>query len=135
MSPEPGEKAGGPTPVSVGGVRPTFMESAADAMRYWEPRRLIYNLGLLAVVAAHFLRAWPASRTFMTWDMFFGLFLLAVVANLLYCAAYGVDLFVQFSALRAEWPRRRWIVLVTGTAFAAAIAHFVTMGLLGSSSN
>jgi len=130
-SPEPGEKADGPARASVGGP-PTFGESAAAAMRYWEPRRLIYNLALAAVVAAHFAAAWPESRTSMTWDMLFGLFLLAVVANLLYCAAYGVDLFVQFSALRAEWTRRRWIVLATGTAFAAAIAHFVTMGMFRS---
>jgi hypothetical protein len=116
----------------VPGPRAQFGEFAAAALRYWEPRRLVFNLALTAVVAAHYFAAWPESRSFVNWDSFFVLFLLAVLANVLYCAAYVVDLFVQYSGLRAEWPRRRWIVLLTGTAFAAAIAHFVTMGMLGS---
>lgn len=109
-----------------------FSEFAASALRYWEPRRLIYNLALSGVVGLHFLTTWPHSRTLVTRDNIFVLFLLAVVANILYCVAYAVDLFVQFSAVRDLWPRRRWIVLLTGTAFAAVIAHFVTLGLLES---
>ena len=134
-SPTSGEHGRPPAPENApapgGASTPAaFGELAAAALRYWEPRRLIYNLALAAVVAAHFFSAWPGSRSFMTWDNLFVLFLLAVLANVLYCAAYAVDLFVQFSALRASWPRRRWTVLLTGTAFAAAIAHFAIAVLL-----
>ncbi|TMQ71483.1 MAG: hypothetical protein E6K81_09935 [Candidatus Eisenbacteria bacterium] len=107
-----------------------FGELAADALRYWEPRRLIYNAVLLAVVGAHFIAGWPASRVFLARDPLLLFFLLAVLANIAYCAAYGVDLFVQFSGLRQIWDRRRWVLLVVGTAFAAVIAHFVTLGIL-----
>ncbi|HKB10572.1 MAG TPA: hypothetical protein VKD69_07955 [Vicinamibacterales bacterium] len=94
-------------------------------MRYWEPRRLIYNLVLASVVVAQVVLAWPASRAKISFDLVLGLFILAVLANVAYCAVYAVDLFVQFSGLQAAWRRGRLAVLIVGTAFAATIAHFV----------
>src|SRR5713101_2332339 len=92
-------------------TRPTFGELAGNALRYWEPRRLLYNLALTAVVVGHIVARWPASKIFLTRDTFLALFLLAVLANVAYCAVYAVDLFVQFSGLPAECPRSRWVVL------------------------
>ena len=112
------------------GNRLSFGELASDALRYWEPRRLLYNLALLAVVLIHFYLAWPDSRAFLTRDTMLGLFFLAVLANIAYCAAYAVDLFVQFSGQRAAWMRWRWTVLATGIAFGAVITHFIMMGIL-----
>ncbi len=108
-----------------------FGELAADALRYWEPRRVLYNLALIGVVFAHFFAGWPDSRPFLHRDALFGFFILAVLANIAYCAAYPVDLFVQFSAVRQAWGRRRWILLLVGTAFAAMLAHFFMLGVLG----
>ncbi len=116
---------------SGGGVRPRFGELASDALRYREPRRLLYNAVLLAVVCVHFYAAWPDSKAFLARDPLFLFFFLAVLANIAYCAAYAVDLFVQFSGLRTAWGRWRWSVPVMGTAFAAVIAHFFTLGILG----
>jgi len=43
-------------PTQAGGVaRTRFGELASEALRYWEPRRLAYNLVLFAVVLAHFI--------------------------------------------------------------------------------
>src|SRR5262249_11987491 len=108
-----------------------FGELAADAMRYWELRRAIYNIVLLNVVCVHFIVGWPASRTYLARDPLFVFFILAVFANIAYCAAYAVDLFVQFSGLRDVWRRQRWILLLVGTTFAAVLAHFFTLGILG----
>jgi len=108
-----------------------FGELAADAMRYWEPRRAIYNIVLFGVVCVHFMVGWPASRAYLARDPLFLFFILAVFANIAYCAAYAVDLFVQFSGVRGVWGRRRWILLLVGTTFAAVVAHFFTLGLLG----
>lgn len=105
--------------------RPGFGVLAANALGYWEPRRLVFNAALLLVVAVDIAAGWPASKTWLTRDALLGMFLLAVLANIAYCAAYAVDLFVQFSELRAVWPKRRWIVLLTGTGFAAVITHFI----------
>jgi len=119
-------------PADTPGTRATFGELASDAIRYWEPRRIVYNAVLAAVVLIHFFAAWPASRVFVTRDTVLGLFLLTVIANVFYCAAYVVDLFVQSSAARAAWPRWRWTLFVTGTAFAAVLAHFISMHALSS---
>lgn len=108
-----------------------FGEFAADALRYWEPRRLLYNAALFAVVCTHFIIGWPATRQFLTWNYLFMFFVLAVFANIAYCAAYAVDLFVQYSTLRPAWSRMRWTLLLVGTAFAAVVAHFFAQGMLG----
>jgi hypothetical protein len=100
----------------------------ANALRYWEPRRLIYNGTLAAVVLAHVVLAWPASREKLSPDLLMGFFLLAVLANVAYSAVYVVDLFVQFSGLDRPWPVGRPVLLFIGTAFAGIITHFVVQG-------
>jgi hypothetical protein len=98
---------------------------AADALRYWEPRRAIYNLALALVVLGHFAAAWPSSGEKLSLDVALGVFLLAVLANIVYCAVYPVDLFVQFAGLQGPWRRGRVALLVIGTALGAVLTHFV----------
>ncbi len=119
----------GPRPSGVSPVLPRFGDIAADAMRYWEPRRVLYNVVLTGVVLAHFITAWPASRALLAWNTLFELIFLGVLANVCYCAAYAVDLFAQYSALRAVWARRRWVLLAVGIAFAAVITHFFSLNM------
>jgi hypothetical protein len=102
---------------------------AANALRYWEPRRLVFNGVLALVVLTHFLLAWPDSRSRLSFDLLLGIFILAVLANVCYCAVYAVDLFVQFSGLHAPWRAGRIVVLIVGTAFAATITHFLAQGM------
>jgi len=102
----------------------------AEALRYWEPRRLFYNGVLLAVVVAHIVAKWQDVQKLPTFDEFLLLFLLAVLANICYCAVYAVDLFVRFSGLQTAWDKGRIVVLLVGTAFAAVIAHFLSSGIL-----
>ena len=104
------EETNAPAPVD-GGDRPRFADLAADAIRYWELRRPVYNLILFAVVLIHFATSWPASKAFLTRDPLLVFFGLAVLANVAYCAAYAIDLFAQFSGMRAAWVRRRWWVI------------------------
>jgi len=101
----------------------------ADGLKYWEPRRLIYNAILGLVVVAHFISGWPASREKLSLDLLLGIFVLAVLTNVCYCVAYVADLFVQFSGLQGAWRVARPVVLVIGTAFAATIAHFFAKGM------
>ena len=58
-------------------------------------------------------------------DYLLAMFLLAVLANIVYCAVYPIDLFMQFSGLDSAWRRGRVVVLAIGTAFAATITHFI----------
>jgi hypothetical protein len=103
----------------------------ANGLRYWEPRRLVYNGVLAAVVLTHFSLAWPASGDKLSFDLFLGLFFLAVLANIAYCAAYLGDLFVELSGLHEAWRRGRIALLTVGTLFAATITHFFAKGLFG----
>jgi hypothetical protein len=106
----------------------TFRESLAGAIRYWEPRRLIYNAVLAAIVLIYFGINYPATKSLVSIDSVLDLFLLVVLANVAYCAAYLVDLFVSASSYRDQWQNRRWIIFVIGLLFAAIITRFLRLG-------
>ncbi len=103
---------------------PPFREVFADAIRYWEPRRIGYNLVLAAIVVGWVIFTWPHFQSAFTWGSLLALFVLAVLANGCYCAAYVVDVLVQYSAFRDSWRRRRWALWLVGMLFAAAIAFY-----------
>ena len=100
----------------------------ANALRYWEPRRLVYNGVLALVVLIHFAIAWPASKEVLTFDLVLGTFFLAVLANVAFSVVYLADLFLQFSGLDTAWRWGRPTLLVVGTAFGATITHFFASG-------
>ena len=68
-----------------------------NAISYWEIRRIIYNVVLAAIVLGYFVANLPASLQLVTPDVIFALFILAVLANIAYCAAYLVDIVAQMS--------------------------------------
>ena len=107
----------------------SLRDMATDALRYWEPLRLFYNLLLTAVVLVHFALDWPMSRQAVNVNAVLGLFVLAVLANVAYCAAYVVDLFLQFSHYREQ--RRRWraALAIIGFTFAGVLTHFFASGV------
>ena len=111
------------------GLLPLVRQLATDALRYWEPRRLVYDAILVLIVVACFFASWPSSKSALSWEKFQDLFVLAVLANVFYCAAYVVDLFVQLSGFRTAWIRWRWVLLAIGTAFAGIIARTVSIEL------
>jgi hypothetical protein len=84
---------------------------------------------LAVIVITYFAVGYPASKAVLSVDCALGVFLLAVVANVAYCAAYLVDVFVQASGFREVWLRSRWVLFAIGTAFAAVITRFVAMGM------
>jgi len=71
----------------------------------------------------------PGIRAALTVDFCLALFLLAVIANVAYCAAYVVDVFAQASGFREIWRRYRKLLFVIGTLFAAIITRFIAMGM------
>jgi hypothetical protein len=106
---------------------PSIRDMATDALRYWESHRLVYNAVLAIVVIGYFFAGWPESKSAMTLDSVLHLFLLAVFANVVYCAAYVADGFVQLSGFRGEWGRLRWVLFLLGTMVASVITRFVVM--------
>ena len=108
---------------------PGYREVFSDAIRYWEVKRIFYNLALAVVVIAHFWAAWPASKTIFQFDALLGLFVLVVLANVAYCAAYIVDIFVQTTGFREPWRTFRWALFGIRIIFAAILTHFVSAGM------
>lgn len=102
-------------------------EHVTDALRFWELARLPYNLTLLAIVAG---TMWFSGQDLHGWLGLAPTFLvLGVVANLVYCAAYPVDLLVQASDFREQWRALRWLVWGAGMTLAAVLAAITLLGV------
>ena len=119
-----------PAPSTVAGFVTRAAGHVADALRYWEPRRAIYNAVLAALVLGHLFAGSPDSWTKLSVNVLLGFFFPAVLANVCYCAVYVVDLLCGSPAF-VTWDKGRVVVLTVGTAFAAVIAHFLVANILG----
>jgi len=97
----------------------------ANAIRYWERGRILYNAVLAAIVIGYFVANWPVSGVRFSFDLAQFLFVLAVLANIAYCAAYPVDVFVQMSSVRTAWLRFRRALFAVGLLLAAIVARFI----------
>lgn len=96
----------------------------ADSARFWEPRRLVYNLVLAAVVIAWIAATWPHFRVAFTLPSLLRLAGLALLANVFYSAAYLVDVPMQRSPLAAVWRHRRRILWFAGTLLAVLMTNY-----------
>jgi hypothetical protein len=74
----------------------------------------------------------PPSKSVVQFNALLLLFVLAVLANVAYCAAYVPDVFAQMSSLRDSWLRYRWAVFVVGLAFAGVLTHFWSIAMFGN---
>src|ERR1041385_2343884 len=106
-----------------------FRDYFTNAISFWEPRRVLYNVILALIVLAYFVAGYPGSKAVLSIDFALGLFLLAVGANICYCAAYLADIFVQASGFREVWQRMRWVLFVIGTLVAAIITRFMSIAM------
>ena len=102
----------------------SLREILNDALRYWERGRILYNAALAAVLIGWLIWTWPHFRGAMTLQSLLQLFILAVLANVCYCAAYLADVPMQYSSFRAVWRRRRWGLWLIGVLFAATITFY-----------
>jgi hypothetical protein len=113
-----------PIPTAESAARP-FREVLADAMRFWEPWRLPYNVLLCLVVAAWVALTWPHFRPAMKLQSLLLLMALALIANFCYCAAYLIDIPMQrLTPGTGFWKRQRWTLWIAGTLFAIVLANY-----------
>jgi hypothetical protein len=99
-----------------------WRERLADAIGFWEPRRVVYNLVLVVTALLWLVATWPHFRVAMTWHSLLLLAILALLANVCYGAAYLVDIPMQRSALITV--HRRWMLWVMGTLFAIVAENY-----------
>jgi hypothetical protein len=101
-----------------------FRGLLTDAIRFWEPRRLVYNFLLAAVVVIWLVATWPHFRVAFTLSSLLLLAALAILANVCYCAAYFVDIPMQRSSFGTVWRRRRWVLWLLGMLLAIVLANY-----------
>jgi len=99
-------------------------ELLADAVRFWEPRRLVYNLVLAVVVVIWLVATWPHFRLAFTLQSLLLLGILALLANVCYCAAYLVDIPIQRWSHSTVRSRVRWGLWLVGTFLAIVLANY-----------
>lgn len=95
-----------------------------DALRYWERRRIVYNLALALLALGWVVVTWPHFQPAFTLDSLGKLLVLALLANVCYTSAYLVDLPVQQTAFRDAWLRYRWMLFAAGMLLALLFAHY-----------
>src|SRR5713226_893965 len=101
-----------------------FRAFLVDAIRFWEPRRLVYNLILSVVVVVWIVASWPHFRPSLTLHSLLLLSILALLANACYCAAYLVDIPMQCLSLGDALRRQRWVLWLIGTLFAIVFENY-----------
>lgn len=84
---------------------------------------MLYNCVLLAVVLTARAGRWggllePAQLLALLFE--------AISANVLFCAAYAPDIFVQLSDFRDTWRGYRWVLFLVGTVFASLLAALLS---------
>jgi hypothetical protein len=106
-----------------GSPSPNFRGILHDATRYWELRRIPYNLALVALVIFYVVRTWPHFQPAVTIQVVPYLLVFAGIANILYSAAYLADIPLQLS-LGTAYSRWRWILWLGGTLVAVLLAAY-----------
>jgi len=95
-----------------------------DAARFWEPRRIPYNLALLAIVFIWLVATWPHFRPALTLATLGILTVLGLIANVFYSVAYLIDIALQTASFRSAWRRRRWVLWLAGVIFAIVLTNY-----------
>jgi hypothetical protein len=95
----------------------------ADALRFWEQRQIAYNLLLSIVFVGWVVVSWPSLKGAFSLVHFAQLIVLALIANVLYCASYLGELFFKDLAV-SKWHHWRWGIWIAGTLFAILVESY-----------
>ena len=98
---------------------------AVEVLKYWEPRRVVYNLMLLWVTIRDF-RDDGALALLTEPRMLLILAGCAVAANVVYCAAHAVDFTMQLTRLKGVWLKVRWVLFLAGCWLASVLTYQYT---------
>jgi hypothetical protein len=102
----------------------SLARNVADAARFWEPRRLLYNAVLSTVALAWVVVSWPHFRPAQNLSTLLLIGVLALLANVCYCAAYLVDIAMQRSGFRILFTKRRRFLWSAGMLFAILLENY-----------
>ena len=95
-----------------------------DAARFWEKGRIWYNGVLCIVVGLWLALTWPHFRPAMNLAALGKMTVLALLANVCYCAAYMAEFFIQGAAASTLWRRFRVVLWIVGMLFALVLENY-----------
>lgn len=96
-----------------------------DSLRYWERKRLVYNVVLALITLGYFVAGLPDSMQKVKFDAILAFILLAVAANVLFCLAYIPDVFIQLSGFSKLWKKLRIGLFLLGLLVAAIFTRWI----------
>ena len=105
-------------------LSPKFSPPSGEAVRFWAPRRLWYNGALLVVVFLWLRLTWPHFRPALTLEALGKMLVLALLANVCYCAAYVVEAGIQAVSSDTARRRFRWASWILGVLLALLIENY-----------
>ncbi len=110
-------------------------EHVTDALKFWEPARLVYNLALVATVVWQFMPFINGAMTlrYNALELLPQLIVLAGLANVAFCAAYPIDLLVQASDFRPSRGVWRVAIFIAGTLVGVSLAWLMSGGMVAGS--
>lgn len=95
-----------------------------EAVRFWEPRRVWFNAAQFVVVLLWVGLSWPHFRPALTLEALGKMLVLALLANVCYCAGYLVEVVLQAVSSDIARRRFRWAVWILGMLFALLIENY-----------
>ena len=102
-------------------------EALAGAFRFWERARVLFNVVLLAYVLVRFGGALAA----LPHKLWTEVAAVAVFTNIVYCAAYPIDLVLQATDYRHMWQTiGRPVLWLAMLALCLALARIALMHML-----
>lgn len=96
-----------------------------DAAQYWERRRLAYNGVLATIVLLALAWKWPYSKSWFGPPVSSTLVEAAIIANILYCAAYFAEVGIRFTPFVDRWHRWRSAAFIVGLLMASGLALMI----------
>jgi len=112
----------------------TIREYRSEAIRYWERGRIIYLVVLAIVTLTTCLMTmdqgpFRAKGPFHDIGILFGWVAAFVGANLCYSVVYLLEFLFMGTVLERLYRACRWVLLIVGCAFGAALAFVMSYSL------
>jgi len=79
----------------------------------------------------HFFLNYPETYKEINFNSCLGIIFLAILANICFCIAYPLDLFLQRSELEKFIKFGRYAILFTGIILASILTHFSAISIFG----
>src|SRR4051812_7131814 len=98
--------------------------SFPEAAKFWERGRIWYNAVLCLAVLVWVVLTWPHFRPALNFVALGKMLVLALLANLCYCAGYVAELFMQPLVAAMSRRRVRQVLWVLGMLFALILENY-----------